>query len=1076
MRLLPINIERTQMRIQFIFLSALAGLVSVNAAPPTISDIRYTALTHSSLRWQFQVSSPTAYVQIKYGVVSGVYPYQSASYGLTTNYSGISQNNGLASLALGGLAPNTTYYFRMTARPNGTNNTDICETDACGSAEQVVTTPAEPAVTPATPEPPQLYQPVEPSTTGYAVVPMMVSGNGTCVAASSVSAANVTAGDGLQAIINKVGYGTIIEFPQGAACKVPPQPDSNGAGYLLPTKNVDPNAGGDVHSPNHRWIILRTASSGPADFPPFGVRTGPSWAGKMAKLIATTPHPLNGQVFDTGGTSAHHFWIQNLEVTFLNDPGIIPPDAIDPPAFVELIRITPQYSQSAPPRYVVLDRLYVHGTGFPGRIKYGASLGGTHQAMIGCYISKIDFWRMAKWTTAGPSTSNNGTVLNIPAQTIKRNINDAPIGMTAPATVTISNGTGYTGQALGILDSNGLTIQYTNGTATLNCTNCTAVKVASTGQAVNQYGWFVASIANGQFSVDFAKTTEDQTSAYAVAGAIGVQLLDGGRGPYLFDNNFIDGYGLSFYIDAGGSVYSNDDVTWVRNHQIWNQDHRPTSTNSNGFRYDVRQLWETKRGKRYLLKGNIFEGNWSYQNNGPSIFLSGRPVYSLATTSVGVSDVQIRSNIIRHASAGWTCMGSSTPPPDATTTQRVLFENNLLYDINRYVYDDNGPSFSAAYMENFPGCQDVNVRNNTMGLALGRGPYLMLIGGGAALGGRLNVTDNIMYMSFGEGGGGIGVDDNQMMPTHPRLPAVNYSGTVKQKLDSYFVKTVQTVEPNYQFTNNVIIGGMTGTNMSNLRSLTSSEMSGLESQFPAGNIFPAGNTMAEREEKVGMVSPAEAAYRLTDQSPHRAEGMRPALNGKDIGADFDQLNVDLGKVLGINLQPGATAVEVNYIAPDGRACSVDTRPAAGGEWTRKTDAGGARPRTVIVSGLNASTNYQYRILCYFEQLNDGSSLTGLGPDEVTNGTITTTALSNETVAYTVSVTAPESLPQGPAMLQYGTGPELSQQQGPVPYNANGYEFTVSWPKGTALYYRVVYLDGSNNPVGARPNPQVVLVR
>ncbi|MBK5294519.1 MAG: hypothetical protein JJE04_22920 [Acidobacteriia bacterium] len=1064
------------MRIYNIFLAGLAGIVGVNAAPPVISNIQYSALTHTSIRWQYQVSNPNAFAQIKYGVTSGVYPYQSASYGLTANWAGGPFNDGMVSLALGGLAPNTTYYFRMAARPNATNDTDICQTDDCGSVEQVVTTPAEPTVNPASPEPPLIYQPNEPDTTGYVVVPMAVSGNGTCVAASTVSAANVSADDSLQVIINNIGYGTILEFPQGAECKVPPQPSSGGAGYLLPYKNLDSTAGGNIDSPDHRWIIWRTASNSPADFPPFGSRTTPAWSGKMAKLIALTPHNVVGQILTSNNTDPHHWWFQNLEFTHTSDPAYIAPDSIDPVPFVELIQITPLFAQPTPPRHIVLDRLYVHGTGFPGRVKFGLSLGGMYQAMIGCYVSKIDFWRMAKWTTASPTTSNGGTVLNVPVQTIRRNINDPDIGMTAPATVTISNGAGYTGTALGILGQSGLTIQYTNGSATLNCTNCTAVQVTNLGRAANQYAWFTASIANGQFLVTSAKTQQWDTSAYGFGGSFGVQLLDHGRGPYLFDNNFIDGYGLSFYVDPGGGNDSNDDVTWVRNHQIWNQDHRPTSPTWNGFRYDVRQLWEIKRGKRYLLKGNIFEGNWSYQNNGPSIFLSSRPAYTLSSTNVGVSDVLIRSNIIRHAASGWSCMGSSPPPPDSTTTQRVLFENNLLHDINRYVYDDSGPSFSAAYMDNLPGCQDVNMRNNTMGLALGRGPYLMLIGGGAALGGRLNFTDNIMYMSFGEGGGGIGVDDNQFMSTHPRLPGVNVAGTIKQKLDTFFVKTGATVQPNYSFTNNVIIGGMTGTSLSNLRSLTSSEMADLAAQFPPGNIFPPGATMAERQQQVGMVAPGQGAYRLTEQSQFRAGGANPALNGKSMGADLDQLDVDLGKVLGINIQPGSTALEVNYTAPDGRACSVDSKPAASGSWTRTADQGGARPRTVIISGLTPATSYQYRILCYYEQLNDGSSLTGLGPGEVTNGAISTTELSSEMVPYTIAVTPPDSLPPGPALLQFGTEPDVTQQQGPVPFNANGYEFTVQWLKGTALYYRVVYLDAANFPIGALPIAQAVIVR
>lgn len=1075
MRLLPISIERTKMRIYTIFLAALAGVMSVNAVPPVISNIRYSALTPTSIRWQFQVNNPSAYPQIYYGVTSGVYPYRTSSYPMSPGYAGGSFNDGQGSLAIGGLAPNTTYYFRITARPNRNNTTDVCDNDACGSVEQVVTTPPEPAVSPEMPAPPEQYQPTAPDTTGYALVPMMVSGNGSCVAAASVPDANVVSGDTLGAIIGKIGYGTILEFPQGAECKVPPQPESNGAGYVLPGKSLDPSAGGNIDSPNHRWIIWRTATATPADFPPFGSRTGPSWAGKMAKLIAQQQVSGGGQIIDTTFSSAHHWWFQNLEFTHTIDPAYVPPDAMDPLPYQDLIKISSTYSLTNQPRHIVLDRLYIHGRGFPGRLKFGASLGGIKQAMIGCHLSQIDYWRMGKWTTLSPTASAGGTVLNVPVQTIRRNFNDPDMGLTAPATVTISNGAGYTGAIWGLLDQNGLTIQYTNGSATLNCTNCTAVKVATPAAAANQYRWFIGAIANGQFSMQDVKTQQWQTTGNTPGGSWGIQLNDGGAGPYLFDNNFIDGYGLSFYVDAGGNNYSNDDVTWIRNHQIWNQDHRPTSPTWNGFRYDVRQLWEIKRGKRYLVKGNIMEGNWSFQNNGPSIFLSGRPTYTLADQNVGIRDIMIRSNTIRHAASGWTCSGGGLPP-DSVTVQRVVFENNLMHDINRYIYDDGGPSFSSSYMDALPGCQDLTVRNNTMGLSLGRGPWLMLIGGGTILGGKMTMIDNIMYLSYGEAGGGIGVDDTPYVDFNPRLPAINSNGTVKQKLDSYFVKTGASVQPNYAFTNNVIIGGMTGTNMANLRSLTASEVNTLAAQFPPGNIFPAGATIGDRERQVGMVNPGEAAYHLTDQSPFRAQGTNPGLSGKGMGTDFDQLYVDQGRVLGINVQGGSTALEVNYVAPDGRACSVDTKPASDSNWTRATDSGGARSRTVIVSSLTPSTPYQYRILCYFPQVNDGGSLTRFGPDEVTEGTLSTTALSNEMVAYTITGATPDSLPQGGVLLQYGTGADVSQQQGPLPYSANGYEFTVQWLKDSALYYRIVYLDGNNNPIGAQSAPQAVLVR
>ena len=155
-----------------------------SAAVPTISSIESVQSTHASVMWRYQVGAPS-YVRILFGTASGVYPYATQSY--SSGY----ENNVWAIIPVTGLQPGTTYYFRMTARPNTADDTDICESDACGSMEQVFTTPAEPSPHPSLPTQPALYQPVLPDTTSYAIVPMKVNTDGTCVAAAAVPASPV---------------------------------------------------------------------------------------------------------------------------------------------------------------------------------------------------------------------------------------------------------------------------------------------------------------------------------------------------------------------------------------------------------------------------------------------------------------------------------------------------------------------------------------------------------------------------------------------------------------------------------------------------------------------------------------------------------------------------------------------------------------------------------------------------------------------------------------------------------------------------------------------------------------------
>ena len=55
------------------------------------------------------------------------------------------------------------------------------------------------------------------------------------------------------------------------------------------------------------------------------------------------------------------------------------------------------------------------------------------------------------------------------------------------------------------------------------------------------------------------------------------------------------------------------------------------------------------------------------------------------------------------------------------------------------------------------------------------------------------------------------------------------------------------------------------------------------------------------------------------------------------------------------------------------------------------DSGGGRVRELLLGALQMDTIYQHRILCYFEQVNDGVLYTDYTPKQTTNGTFRTLA-------------------------------------------------------------------------------------
>ena len=411
--------------------------------PPaiTISNISVNAVDHASVNISYSTSVP-GFCQLQFGLASGTYTYSGESAATYLN---------TCALSIGGLAPLTTYYVMPTARLDANDAVGLCQIGGnCGSAEQIFTTPALPATHPAPPNPPTVWTPAEPVTTSYTVVPMQAGSDGACVAASSVAkqtnwSSAVTKGDSLQKIVNEIWFDTVIEFPEGSSCGVPAANDGFHTGVTLP--QYSPNGGAND------WVVIRTHANSPSDLPPFGVRTGPQFASKLATLVAQTPGmPLapgngtqnfNGQLFDCYQNGCNHFWIENVAMTHAFNTTLYPPGGADPPAFVDYVRFVPQCvyspnigcsinSPATTPSYMVLDRVYAFGQPWPSREMGCFVPGGNHWALINNYCT-TNFWVQSSYFPEGNPVGVGASIM-LPHSTFQFNAFDnTPIGMTTPA-------------------------------------------------------------------------------------------------------------------------------------------------------------------------------------------------------------------------------------------------------------------------------------------------------------------------------------------------------------------------------------------------------------------------------------------------------------------------------------------------------------------------------------------------------------------------------------------------------------------------------------------------------------------
>jgi hypothetical protein len=819
--------------------------------------------------------------------LGGPYPYSTYQY-----LTGKKNDSGVFALDIPALASGATYYFVVKARP-----------DADDSLGQIQSPEGACTTTTGSPYPasPILYKPSYPNTSsGYTTIPLTTAG-GQFVAAATVTHASgmfcpsdpgwtVMGGDNLQTILNKVNFGAIIEFPQATTAGVPDTNNYNG-GFKLPVITLDPCASG-LDDPSHRWVILRTQETGAADFPPFGFRTGPEWAPKLANLQAQVPLSTlytAGQIFWAGldnatSTPIHHFWFSNLEFSVNNVASNGP--------WGEYFQFSnaegDSFDAEEPASYIVLDRIY--------------------------------------FSTPSPPAFSVAGVFG----TVGRNV-----------------------------------------------------------------------MLTGNYIVGF-----QQASALGT----GIVVTDCSIGPLSILNNEIDAAGQGIYLESNSAQACGSKPGLIMQNVVVQRNAiyeppswlNPTAPGYGAWdgvvRGNFRNPFESKNCQICLITGNWIDGSFSGQNSGEAILIAPPTNPTRVAGASGAHDIEFSWNYIRHAAVIADVWGteiidsSGRNGPDSALTSNVLMHDNVAVDLGRHLYTLQGSvgGLASNYLNSY-GVQNHLIYNNSFGLTnadSGRGdfyyiPAILGIGEDLPANG-FQFQGNLLYLSQGNptNYSGIGMSvplcsgGCNTFPANPLPDTSSYATGFKTTM----IEIGPSVVSSGKWGNNVIICGNKATGLEPWLDMDQNDCTTQAEKMPAGDIYPAGDTIAGREAAAGVFNVANSNLVLTPTAGNL---------GGTVGADMHGVLSELGIVKNIGAIPSWNSIQFTYTAPDSNTCSVDTSPD-GTNWTRTADSGGSPDRTLLVTELPGRTLINYRVMCYYSQSRPWFSFALEPSNMATEGTVSTT--------------------------------------------------------------------------------------
>jgi hypothetical protein len=708
---------------------------------------------------------------------------------------------------------------------------------------------------------------------------------------------------------------------------------------------------------NSNWIVIRT-STPDSQFCPHGVRCrGASWASLMAKL--QLPGGVNNYSggFKTGGLT-HHVWLIGWEFT----PTHVPlSGTVDPAPTSGYFWSVGGWGSS----FIVIDRSYIHGLGFPDRLfRPFTEFAGGYMAIINSDLEKFDYWRPAiapanAQGAGGLIASSQGQALTLTGGTYYMGVATCTVG--SPVTWTIADGT-ITGVGKLYLDLNcNPTLMLPSGmSAACAGPDCMVTTASNPDYPRDSNGGVACGILYDVPFIAGALGTPSANFNLSIYSSEGTQALIAGYGPgpYVFSNLYVEGEGLLFHIDDSSSASDATGITFQRTTWVLDQSKRPNGPNTDHLVYSQRNGPEMKHGHQILIDGNTFSGFWA-EVSGLGCAIVPLSAFSQSNSGTpvngGTTDVTITNNTLTNSSCFAEYGGGVFSNAPKAPSQRIRIANNLIDSSNGWTQFSNYSRGAGTAIPFVPvgAVEDQIIDHNTVYDV--RGPdnsWMHLINSPME---GAQITNNILW--FNGDYPSTGIDGEGWYG--PTLPSCGFFA--KQMMDCVF--TQGAGNPNYTFAYNLIVPYYLNSQAPS-GSVNPEAVSSIYSAFR--NVTVLGGTEPSiRLAEVGFANLSRSNFSLSSQSPFAGVGS----DGTNLGVDFSQLEAAQGQVTQVTVaEITQTSSNILFAAPDHEGCAVDFSASADfAKFTRVAGTGECRDQRVALRGLRSGTRYYYRILCAVEQ-------------------------------------------------------------------------------------------------------------
>jgi len=493
-------------------------------------------------------------------------------------------------------------------------------------------------------------------------------------------------------------------------------------------------------------------------------------------------------------------------------------------------------------------------------------------------------------------------------------------------------------------------------------------------------------------------------------------LISCGPGPGHFENNYLEAYGLTFYIDdtcPSSAIDPPSNYTVRRN--LMHRDERFYEGSATWQqnpellkrRWNVRQIIEQKNGSQILYEGNRLVGGWA-DGTGTSCAIVFTPynssggIVSNVHNGVAVlnSDQRTAAQGLRTGDIIWFYQASPALNGWKKVTDTSLMPNGFGVDVS-------GTNLGGGYYGK------LNTKQTTRDISIGHNTITSMSCGIQAWGasyftnpqpmtaGRFLIEHNFFYKLDGmktspgsafaspetgtssfdyrfDGGiEGVVIRHNTSVG---RIPTRSY-GTLTGGLliMDWYNTQGGSRSTGLVFRDNISSYGTFGIR----REPDLFGKAALDKEFVdykwAGNVversegadasFPPGTQWVNSLAQLSFLDLNSANFRLRASSPFQSGGAKRASDGEAVGANIDEMESKQGLIRNIRVNAiSLTTATVAFQAPDLGACSVDWSTMASFENASRVQAmqtaeQDPRSRHALLENLPSGQRVDFRIFC-----------------------------------------------------------------------------------------------------------------